>query len=130
MYVCMYVVAGQSLVYKYQYITTQLAEVFIQMKWLSFLSAENFFSILRLMIAVNQKTKNWVTWQPKNKVIQRFQIYKYPNESQWPTWVLQIKLTSAWRKDSSHLFLVVVHSLFCNLLPTPIERSWDPKSTP
>jgi len=93
MYVCMYVVAGQSLVYKYRYITTRVAEVFIQMKWLSFLSAENFFSILRLMIAINPKPKNWDTWQPNNKVIQRFQIYKYPNESQWPTWVLQIKLT-------------------------------------
>jgi hypothetical protein len=61
MYVCMYVVAGQSLVYKYRYIKTQVAEVFIQMKWLSCLSAENFFSILRLMIAANPKTKNWDT---------------------------------------------------------------------
>lgn len=41
----------------------------------------------------NPKTKNWDTWQSNNKVMQRFHIYKYPNESQWPTWVLQIKLT-------------------------------------
>jgi len=89
MYVRMYVVAGQSLVYKYRYIMTQVAEVFIQMKWLSFLSAENFFSILRLMIAVNPKTKNWDTWQPNNKVITEI------SDLQIPKWVSVANMSSA-----------------------------------